>query len=236
MTDDIKNKRVKMLVSGGPGSGKTHIATTAPRPFVIAAEDGVLTLHKFKIPYFKMTDDMYIYDDFMTILETIKTKGTQTMADGTIVDFNEIDTIVLDSIWMLNARLKKEIQDTTNVRNAQSDLWGKLGDRIREAVLGLLDTDYNIIATVGEAVKADELDSEEKVITYNFQGSFRNEIGYLFDFNLYMKKEARGRNIIYKCYTNDEDNRQAKARIGGLPKEIINPDFMEIMKYLEEAK
>ena len=80
------------------------------------------------------------------------------------------------------------------------------------------------------------MDSEEKVITYNFQGSFRNEIGYLFDFNLYMVKEPRGRNTIYKCFTNDENNRQAKARIGGLPKEIINPSFSDIIKYLDEIK
>ncbi len=237
MTDDVKNKKVKILVSGGPGSGKTHFLGTAPRPFVFAAENGLLTLHKFKIPSIPINDDMAVYEDFLEMLEAAKERRKVPIDDqGTVIDFAEIDTLCLDSVWMLNSRLKKEILETINVRNAQKDLWGLLLDRIGDCVRKLLDMDYHIIATVGEAVKADELDSEEKVITYNFQGSFRNEIGYLFDFNLYMVKESRGRNTIYKCYTNDENNRSAKARIGGLPREIVNPTFDDILKHLEEIQ
>lgn len=236
MTDNVTDRKLKILLSGEPGSGKTYFIKGAPKPFVLAAEDGTLTLHQFSIPYIRITDDMLVYEDFLTILETIRDRKKMTMADGSIVDFGLIETIALDSVWMLNARLKKEILETVNVRNAQKDLWGILLDRISDCVLKILDMDYNIIATVGEAVKADELDSDEKVVTYNFQGSFRNQIGYLFDFNLYMVKEQRGRNTIYKCYTNDENNRSAKARIGGLPKEIVDPTFEKIAAYLEEIQ
>jgi hypothetical protein len=137
---------------------------------------------------------------------------------------------------MLNSRLKKEILESGSIRNAQKDLWGVLLDQIKDCVLQLIDMDYHIIVTVGEAVKTDEMDSDEKIITYNFQGSFRNEIGYLFDFNLYMVKEQRGRNTVYKCFTNDENNRTAKARIGGLPKEMTNPSFGDIIKHLEDIQ
>lgn len=236
MTNDVKDKKVKMLVSGGPGSGKTHLFSTAPNPFVIATEDGVLTLHKFAIPYIKLDDTMAVYEDFLEILRAAREKRKIEMKDGTILDFAKIETLCLDSVWMLNSRLKKEILESGSIRNAQKDLWGVLLDQIKDCVLQLIDMDYHIIVTVGEAVKTDEMDAEEKVITYNFQGSFRNEIGYLFDFNLYMVKEPRGRNTIYKCYTNDENNRSAKARIGGLPKEMIDPSFQDIIKHLEEIK
>lgn len=227
---------MKILLSGAPGSGKTHFIGTAPNPFVLAAEDGLLTLHKFDIPFIKITDDMAVYEDFLEILQAAKERRKIDNGDGTFTDFSEIDTLCLDSVWMLNTRLKKEILESGYIKNAQKDLWGALLDQIKDCILKLLDMDYHIIATVGEAVKTDEMDSEEKVISYNFQGSFRNEIGYLFDFNLYMVKESRGRNMIYKCYTNDENNRSAKARIGGLPREMVNPTFNDILKHMEEIK
>lgn len=236
MTNNVKDKKVKMLVSGGPGSGKTHLFSTAPNPFVLATEDGVLTLHKFAIPYIKIDDGMTVYEDFLEILRAARERRKIDMGEGKVLDFAEIDTLCLDSVWMLNSRLKKEILESGNIRNAQKDLWGILLDQIKDCILQLIDMDYHIIVTVGEAVKTDEMDTEEKIITYNFQGSFRNEIGYLFDFNLYMVKEPRGRNTIYKCYTNDENNRSAKARIGGLPKEMINPSFQDIIGYLDEIK
>ena len=236
MTNNVKDKKVKMLVSGGPGSGKTHLISTAPSPFVIASEDGTLTLHQFAIPYIKLDDGMAVYEDFLEIVRAAREKRVIDMGGGNVLDFSKIETICLDSVWMLNSRLKKEILESGSIRNAQKELWGVLLDQIKDCVLQLIDLDYHIIVTVGEAVKNDEMDSDEKVITYNFQGSFRNEIGYLFDFNLYMVKEARGRNMVYKCFTNDEDNRTAKARIGGLPKELVDPSFQEIIKYLEAIK
>jgi hypothetical protein len=236
MTNEVKNKKVKMLVSGGPGSGKTHLISTAPNPFVIAAEDGVLTLHKFAIPYIKIDDNMAVYEDFLEILRAAREKRKIDLGDGKVLDFATIETLCLDSVWMLNSRLKKEILESGSIRNAQKDLWGVLLDQIKDCVLQLIDMDYHIIVTVGEAVKTDEMDSDEKIITYNFQGSFRNEIGYLFDFNLYMVKEQRGRNTVYKCFTNDENNRSAKARIGGLPKEMVDPSFKDIIKHLEDIQ
>ena len=236
MTNNVKDKKVKMLVSGGPGSGKTHLFSTAPHPFVLATEDGVLTLHKHAIPYIEIDDGMAVYEDFLTILRTAREKGKMEMPDGEVLDFGKIETLCLDSVWMLNSRLKKEIMESGNIRNAQKDMWGVLLDQIKDCILQLIDMDYHIIVTVGEAVKQDEMDADEKVIAYNFQGSFKNEIGYLFDFNLYMVKEPRGRNTIYKCFTNDENNRTAKARIGGLLKEMINPSFADIIKYLDEIK
>lgn len=236
MTNDVANKKVKVLVSGGPGAGKTHLIGTAPNPFVLATEDGVLTLHKFSIPYIKIDDTMAVYEDFLAILRAAREKQVVELGNGEVLDFGKIETICLDSVWMLNSRLKKEILESGSIRNAQKDLWGVLLDQIKDCVLQLIDLDYHVIVTVGEAVKNDEMDSDEKIITYNFQGSFRNEIGYLFDFNLYMKKEQRGRNTVYKCYTNDEDNRTAKARIGGLPKEMIDPKFSDLIEHLEKVK
>lgn len=230
MTNDVKAKKLKILVWGGPGTGKTHLIGTAPKPFVIAAEDGVLTLHKFKIPYFKLDDSMAIYETFLMIVESaVKKEKVEIEVDGKpeVIDFAEIETIALDSAWMLNSRLTREIKEECGKEKFQHDQWGLLLDRMQKCITDLLESDYHIICTMGEAVKADEMDDQKKQVTFNMQGSFRNQIAYLFDFNLTTFKESVGRRTNYKLFTNDENNRSAKSRVD-LPKEIVDPTFSKI--------
>jgi hypothetical protein len=51
---------VKLLVYGGAGAGKTFLCQTAPNPFIISAESGLLTLRKVSIPVvvIKTLDDL----------------------------------------------------------------------------------------------------------------------------------------------------------------------------------
>ena len=52
MTNNVADKKLNILLWGRPGTGKTQFMGTAPKPFIIAAEDGVLTLHDKTIPYY----------------------------------------------------------------------------------------------------------------------------------------------------------------------------------------
>lgn len=237
-TKDVAEKKLKILVWGGPGTGKTHLIGTAPNPFVIAAEDGVLTLHKYDIPYFKLTDSMAIYETVLMIIESaVKKEKVEIDDEGTVIDFAEIETIALDSAWMLNARLTREIKEETGKDKFQHGEWGLLLDRMQKCITDLLESDFHIICTMGEAVKSDEMDDQKKQITFNMQGSFRNQIAYLFDFNLTTSKEVKGRRTEYKIHTNDENNRSAKSRVE-LPLQVIDPSFKKIydpvMKLLTE--
>lgn len=235
LTSDVADKKTKILLWGPPGTGKTHFIGTAPNPFVIAAEDGVLTLHKYDIPYFKLDDTMAVYEQTLRIIESaIKKEVIKDDEGNVIVDFTKIETICIDSIWMLNSRLTREIKDETGKSKFQHDQWGLLLDRIQKVVLDLLESDFHVICTMGEAIKTDELDEKEKQVTFNMQGSFRNQIAYLFDLNLYMTKESFGKRTNYKLFTTDENNRSAKSRVA-LPKEIVDPTFDKIYKPLLDA-
>lgn len=51
-TDQLSNSDgIKVLVYGGAGRGKTFLARTAPKPFVLSAEKGLLSLRGWGIPY-----------------------------------------------------------------------------------------------------------------------------------------------------------------------------------------
>lgn len=49
-TDQVARNGVKILAYGGAGTGKTSLCATAPAPFVISAEAGLLSLARFRIP------------------------------------------------------------------------------------------------------------------------------------------------------------------------------------------
>ncbi len=235
-TNDVKNKKVKILVSGGPGTGKTNLIGSAPRPFVIAAEDGLLTLHKLDLPYFKLDNTMAVFETTLMILESAKKRERVEISEGEFLDFNEIDTLCLDSTWMLNTRLATEIKEESGRDKFQHGEWGILLDRMQRIIMELLESDYHVICTIGEAVKTDQMDDSKKEVSFNMSGGFRHEIAYLFDFNLTMAKEAVGRRIKYKMFTNDNDNRQAKARVD-LPLCIEDPTFDKIyLPMMEQLK
>lgn len=233
-TKDVADKKLKILLWGGSGVGKTRFISTCPAPFVIAAEDGLLTLHEHDIPYFKMDDTMAIYDTFLQIVESAVRGDEVEMEDGTVIDFKKIKTIGLDSAWMLSSRLTREIKDDSGKDKFQHDQWGLLLDRMQDCILKLLEADFHVVVTMGEAVKTDEMNAEKKEVTFNMQGSFRNQLPYMFDFNISMTKEARGRNTVYKAFTNDENNRSAKSRVT-MPKEIIDPTFDKVYGPVMEA-
>ena len=223
-TSNVADKKLNILLWGAPGTGKTRFMGTAPRPFIIAAEDGVLTLANKDIPYYLLQDDEKVYDTVMQILEDARLKKGI---------FEEIETICLDSVWKLNKMLMDEILDDANVEKAQFDHWGKLGTRVSKIVEGFLKTDFHFIASVGEKVKEDKL-TEELRPTFNMSGSYADQIAYEFDFNIFMKKKAVGSRINFLAYSLDENKRTAKSRVE-LPREMANLDFNFLWNTVQKA-
>jgi hypothetical protein len=54
-TDQVARNGVKILTYGAAGTGKTTLCATAPNPFVISAEAGLLSLARFRIPGAEVT-------------------------------------------------------------------------------------------------------------------------------------------------------------------------------------
>ncbi len=54
-TSDIEFHGVKCIVYGGAGVGKTRLCATAPKPLLISAEQGLLSLSEVDVPYIEVT-------------------------------------------------------------------------------------------------------------------------------------------------------------------------------------
>lgn len=233
-TKDVSNVKLNILLWGASGVGKTHFIGTAPRPFVIAAEKGTLTLYKEDIPFFQLTDEMAVYDTVMLILQSAERKEKVfkydeegNITDEVLVDFGEIDTIAIDSVWKLNEMLLLEICDEANKTKATFDEWGILLTKMSKIISRIVAIDYNSIVTIGQAVKKDELEEDEKLMEFNMRGSYRHQIAYEFDFNLYLNCETRGTRSEYVAYTSEENKRTAKSRVA-VPRRLVDPKFSQL--------
>lgn len=173
-------------------------------------------MHKSHIPFITIDGTMQVYETIMWILDSARKKK-----DG----FEEIDTIVLDSVWKLSDLLLDEImEESNNTGKAQHDQWGELLTRMSKIIDGFSAAPYNFIATSGEATRQDDMDKTEKVVTFNFSGSYRNRLAYAFDFNLYLVAKKKGMKTEYVAFSQEENKRTAKSRIS-MPRQIVDPSF-----------
>ena len=83
-TKDYAANGIKILVYGAPGAGKTRLCATCPRPLILSAESGLLSVRKEQLSYIPIAsiDDLYEAYDFCT--------GSEEMI--------QYDTICLDSV------------------------------------------------------------------------------------------------------------------------------------------
>lgn len=87
---------VKALIYGAPGSGKTPILNTAPRPLLLACEPGLLSMRNSNVPTFLGYDAKSIDDFFEWFFKSAETKNYDTVA----ID----STSQMAEIYVLNAQ------------------------------------------------------------------------------------------------------------------------------------
>ena len=224
-TSNVADKKLNILTWGREGTGKTQFMGTCPKPFIIAAEDGVLTLHNEEIPYYLLKDDEKIFDTVMQVIDDAK-KGLGI--------FEDIETICIDSMSKLNSMIFEEIKEEVGDTKGYV-IYEMLLTRMTKINSALVSAPYHYVISVGEAVKEDRLTETLRPV-FNMTGSFRDQLAYEFDLNLYMAKKSRGAREEWIAYTSDENKRSAKSRVT-LPREIKNLTFnylwTEIQKELK---
>lgn len=103
-TGDYTLNKVKALVYGGAGIGKTRLCATAPNPIILSAESGLLSLRKENLPaiIIKTMDDLYEAYDWLT--GSAEAKAYETVCLDSI---SEIAEAILAAEKELNADPRK---------------------------------------------------------------------------------------------------------------------------------
>lgn len=148
---DASDVKVKALIYGDSGSGKTHCASTAPKPcFLLTEANGLPTIRAAN------PDAVVVQANDM---ETVRAFFKAAM-DGTLAKETGCETIVLDSLTELQRMLRDEIvasrKGTVGGEQFSLQDWGTLTDRMRKMVRTVRDLPFHIVCIALAASENDE--------------------------------------------------------------------------------
>ena len=112
------NQGVKVLVYGGSGAGKTRLCSTAPKPIIVSAEAGLLSLRKYQIPVIEIKTIEELTEAYNWISSSPEARQFSTIC---IDSLTEIAEVVL-------SHLKKQVKDP---RQAYGEVIEKMAMVIR---------------------------------------------------------------------------------------------------------
>ncbi len=225
--DLATNHGVKCLTYARAGMGKTVLSATAPRPIILSAESGLLSLKKENLVRLYGADKPTISYD-MPVIE-IKTVDDITEAHKWFLSSNEasgFDTVCIDSISEIGEVILSNAKiDAKDPRQA----YGELIDKLAVTVRAFRDlSEKHIYVTAKEEFGKDEV-TGVKSFQPSLPGSkLSQQIPYWFDemFNLGIAKTQEG--VEYRYLRTQPDMQyQAKDRSGCLD-EIEQPNLTHI--------
>lgn len=89
-TNDVTNNGLRVLVYGQAGAGKTTLIRTLPKPVVVSAEAGLLSLKGCGIPYIEVTNTAELGDVFKWLKESAESKEFQSVALDSVSEIAEV--------------------------------------------------------------------------------------------------------------------------------------------------
>lgn len=171
--------KVKALVYGKPGTGKTTFASTAPKALFLSAEGGLLSIAA-KNPDYVEIKSLANLKEALLYLKTQK---------------HDYQTVVIDSITEINEIIKTEIANR-NGHAVQKHEWSEVQDKIKQIARGFRDLPLHVLFLAGEVTERDD----EKIATINpsLNGKSSSEISGYMDIVGYLSIDrATGYRKIY---------------------------------------
>lgn len=209
---EARSHGVKVLVYGRAGMGKTTLCGTAPKPLIISAESGLLSLRAKKIP-------VIVVNDIQDVRDALAWCRTDAIKQGLM-------TICLDSISEITEKcLTDNKKKTKDPRAAYGDMATQIIDLVKDFrdLSGL-----NILVTAKEAQVIDAITNVARAVPTAPGQQVGPALPYLFDEVLHAAtdKDAQGKTYHY-LRTHASFNAEAKDRSGALD-EIEYPDLTNI--------
>lgn len=219
---DISQEKLRVLIYGPPGSGKTWFGANMPKPYFISVDKGLIGVKKAKLDVDYA--ECATFEDVEQVIIDI-TNGRR--AGGR-------ETLVLDHLTELTKPVCEFVMKQENKKKMDLQAWGIAVDNLRRVLRMLLDLSnkYHIVVIAHEQIDRDEFDG--KIIgTASTIGKFSYHVGGLFDLFLYANQESYWeggkKKAAYKLHTVDFGSFKAKDRVGVLdtvednnPEQIIH--------------
>jgi len=198
-TKDFKSNGVKVLVYGASGVGKTRLCATAPRPIILSAEEGLLSLAEEDVDYIK-----------------IKNVKDLDEAYNFVKKSEEYDTICLDSVSEIAELLLEELKPDFNDKR---QAYGKMADAIQPMIRRFRDIQgKNVVFISKMDVKVDEESGSTSYEPLLPGRVIPLHLPYMFDevFCMRMTPYKKGKESVSYLQTARDRQYTAKDRSGKL--------------------
>lgn len=205
---------IKALVYGPAGSGKTRLCATAPKPLIISAEAGTMSIRHLKIP-------LVIVKDIKDVEEAYTWCQTNGKKSG-------IETLCLDSISEITEKcLAAEKIKNKDPRAA----YGEMANRVIELVKKFRDLEgFHVVVTAKATQITDAIAGIAKSVPLCPGQMVGPALPYLFDevFAAYSDLDpANDNKRFWALRTSASASYDAKDRSGVLS-EVEYPDLTHI--------
>lgn len=214
-TSDVTSNGVKTLVYGPSGSGKTTLIKTLPKPLILSAEGGLMSLSDTDIPYIEIDSMATLREAFLYAKES-----------------TEFLSVALDSLSEIaEVVLHVEKENAKDPRQA----YGALQDTMSEMIRAFRDIPgKNVLFTA----KMEKVQDENGRIMYgpSMPGNkLAQNLPYFFDMVFAMRAEKDQDGVMQRALMTETDGLwTAKSRsVEGRKLAMYEaPDMMLIMNKL----
>lgn len=187
---------VKACVYGESGVGKTLLGASAPRPIILSAERGLLSLA----------------DRDQPVIEISSLKEAKE-AIAFLKDNKDYDTIVVDSISELAEVL---LVDFKKYEKDPRQAYGKMADELFLFTRAIRDLPKHIVFIAKEEVYKDEFTGKVCYRPSTPGQSYTGSLPYLFDEVLALRVKRSGEKVTRFLQTQPDSQYSAKDRSGKL--------------------
>lgn len=211
-TKNFGTNGVKVLIYGRAGIGKTRTCATAPKPLIISAESGLLSLVDAGVDYVEVNTVDDVNDVYQWLTSSKEAK--------------KYDTICLDSISEIAEVLLSTFKSqVTDARQA----YGQLNDEMTKTIRSFRDiSGKNVVFTAKEVRIVDEAVGKTSFVPAMPGKTLTNGLPFFFDevFPLLPGKLESGEEYTY-LQTYADLHREGKDRSGRLEK-VEEPDLTKL--------
>lgn len=131
--------RIKVLLIGGPGAGKTRWSSYFPKPIYADCERGLASVADRKVPYVNINTS----GDMLDLLTMLKQECAQPAAN------RRFQTVVIDTLDAYQRKVKNEWMEKEKAQAFSGwEAWGFLNARMQMLMTRLLNLDMNVIVAV----------------------------------------------------------------------------------------
>lgn len=219
-TDSVTENKIKCVISGFSGSGKTTQAKTLKpyKPLVVSAEAGLLPLSGTGIDFIDITKD----DSGNLIPKELRIKRLMDVYKYILTDEAKAKygLIYIDSLTEISQVLFDHLRKEYPERKDNLVLYGDLGQKTRDVLKAFRDVPhYHVVFTCLTVVDKDE--SGKRFTAFDMIGGIKDKLPGFFDEVLYLRVNAEGQrefvcNQTESIIAKDRSSKLAAVEVGNL--------------------